>query len=199
MRRPDRALWRDAHTVGDLGLLTARWLEGTIDSQPGYEPSCGPDEETAELIGVLAQANRAGFLTATSQPGSGPDIGVDGAWWTQRAAVEGWIAPGLGRGGELTTAAHEAGLLLITHPAHRRPRRGHGAAGGVVVTTRNGIATTVLGRPAAQSEVRFRWKEVARPARQAVLAATQITLAADALGPHQRLWDVLEQWASPLA
>ena len=73
MRRTDRKRWASARTPADVGELTAQWLEGRIASQPGYAPGCGPDPETADLTGVLAACNRAGFITDTSQPGeSGP-------------------------------------------------------------------------------------------------------------------------------
>lgn len=63
----DAHLWRTARTLADLGELTAQWLEGRIDYQPGYGGE--PDSETAPLIPVLAAANRAGFVTTFSQPG----------------------------------------------------------------------------------------------------------------------------------
>jgi hypothetical protein len=85
MNRSDRKLWAQARTLADVGELTAQWLEGRIASVPGY---CGgPDEETSELIPVLAAANRAGFVTYGSQPGcSGPG-------WEQRAGVDGFADP----------------------------------------------------------------------------------------------------------
>ena len=92
MPRADRKLWAEARTLADLGQLTACWLEGRIGSQPGYTPNCGPDEETRELMPQLAAANRAGYLTWNSQPGSdGP--GFDGRRWQQRAAVCGFAEP----------------------------------------------------------------------------------------------------------
>jgi hypothetical protein len=90
MRKRDRQRWQKATTLPELGELVARWLEGTIPSQPGWQPNYGPDEEAAPLTPALAAACRAGYVTYSSQPGfAGP--GFDGATWRQRAAVEGFI------------------------------------------------------------------------------------------------------------
>jgi hypothetical protein len=88
VNRADRKLWAQARTLADLGELTAQWLEGRIESQPGYAPG-RPDDETRELIPVLAAASRAGFLTECSQPGYPLDCGG----WEQRAAVQGYADP----------------------------------------------------------------------------------------------------------
>jgi len=90
MTPEDSERWGTARTLTDLGELTAQWLEGKIGSVPGTMPGCGPDEETAELIPVLAACNRAGFVTVVSQPGEEPALGYDGQIWTQRAALEGF-------------------------------------------------------------------------------------------------------------
>lgn len=61
MPAAERRLWREAATLDELGELTARWLTGRITSQPGYQPRCGPDDETRDLIHTLARACRAGI------------------------------------------------------------------------------------------------------------------------------------------
>jgi hypothetical protein len=70
MRPRNRRQWRAAKTVADIGKLTAAWLEGRLPSQPGYEANCGPDEDTRELVPVLAALNRAGYATSSYNPGS---------------------------------------------------------------------------------------------------------------------------------
>src|ERR1035438_8169724 len=85
MNRADRKRWASARTLPDLGELTALWLEGEIGKAPGYDD--GPAPETRDLIPVLAAANRAGFITSGSQPGSLSEYS------DQRAAVEGFAAP----------------------------------------------------------------------------------------------------------
>jgi hypothetical protein len=72
MPRATRQRWQEASTLRELGELTALWLEGKLDSQPGYVPRVGPDKETTELVAVLARLNRIGYLTDSSQPGWGP-------------------------------------------------------------------------------------------------------------------------------
>jgi hypothetical protein len=75
-----RALWAGG-LAEDLGGLMARWLEGRTSYEPGYL-AAGPDAETASLVPVLAQLNRAGYVTDFSQPGIALDANGNG----QRAA-----------------------------------------------------------------------------------------------------------------
>ena len=82
----DRPAWARARTLEDLGELTAQWLEGRIQSQPGYYGPCDVDEELAPgLTDTLIALNRAGFLTNNSQAGS--------AEYGQQAAVIGFASP----------------------------------------------------------------------------------------------------------
>jgi hypothetical protein len=64
---PDYTLWRAARSHAELCGLMAGWLEGTVPFNPAYLGP--PEEETTELIPLLAWANRQGFLTTQSQPG----------------------------------------------------------------------------------------------------------------------------------
>jgi len=65
---PDLPLdgWGDARSLSDLGELMARFLEGAL----AEAPTCvgRPDPETDPIVAVLAQVNRAGFVTTCSQP-----------------------------------------------------------------------------------------------------------------------------------
>ena len=90
----DRVTWARARTLQDVADRTAQWLEGKLGSQPNYQPNCGPDDETAQLIPTLARANRAGYLTTCSQPGHAATPGFDHALWRQRPAVDGFVHPG---------------------------------------------------------------------------------------------------------
>jgi len=84
-RKPDDArLWAEARTLGDLGRLTARWLEGDITYQPAWEGP--PDAETEVLLPMLAEINRGGFVTHFSLPGVSTEL--HGA--LQRAVVSGF-------------------------------------------------------------------------------------------------------------
>ncbi|MEV6202202.1 hypothetical protein AB0M64_19810 [Streptomyces sp. NPDC051771] len=84
--------WRDARSIADLGQNMALWLEGRIPSWPGYDTQFGYEENNGarHLIPVLAAANRAGFVTTDSQPGT-ESRGHDGALWRQRAFVSGYV------------------------------------------------------------------------------------------------------------
>lgn len=193
MSRGERKRWRAASSLHDLGRLTAAWLEGGIASQPGYAPDCGPDLETEDLIPVLARANRAGYVTAGSQPGVDAEIGTDGANWTQRAAVEGWMTPR--HATELAEAATGAGLIAITHPVLIR-RLGRREPGWIDVTRRNGQVVTGFGRQRRRREVEFGYAECGASAVDAVLAASHLTLAAPDYGTDQRVWELLDRWAT---
>jgi hypothetical protein len=183
--------WETARTVHDLGRLTALWLTGALPSQPGYMPNYGPDPETEPLIPVLAAANRVGYLTDASQPGCSPSVGYDGAIWTQRAAVSGWMHPDTAD--ELADTAIDAGLIVITHTVrpHRWSRRDRG---WVDVTRRAGRAVTGFGAQRTAADLRFQYQECPA-ATAALLTATQLTLAAPGYGPDERVWHVLAEWS----
>lgn len=85
--KDDRA-WAAAETLQDLCNLTVDWLEGRLQSQPGYDAPVDIDE--AEGLDVaLAMLNQCGYLTRNSQEGSA-GLGYDGVWWEQLAVVEGF-------------------------------------------------------------------------------------------------------------
>jgi hypothetical protein len=192
MTDTDWAPWEAAASLRDLGDLTARWLEGTLPSQPGYMPGCGPEPETLPLIGVLAAANRAGYLTGASQPGRGPERGYDGALWTQRAAVDGWIAADRAEG--LADAATDGGLLVITHTVRRRG--GRRERDWVDVTRHAGRVFTGFARQRTRADLRFQYEGCGASAIAAVCASVQLTLAAPGYGPDERVWRVLAAWAA---
>ena len=65
MSRKDRARWRSAVSMADLGELVIAWLHGEVVQTPGH---CGPpDDETYPLIPDLEVINRGGFITDNSQ------------------------------------------------------------------------------------------------------------------------------------
>jgi len=61
--------WAHARTLSDIGELTARWLEGSLNYQPAWE-GARPDPETELLVPALVALNRGGFVTHFSQPGA---------------------------------------------------------------------------------------------------------------------------------
>lgn len=190
----ERRLWQKAATLHDLGELTARWLTGRITSQPGYQPRCGPDLETRDLIPTLARACRAGYVTYGSQPGEAATIGHDGAVWTQRAVVDGWIATSQLDG--LTKAARRAGLIVLTHPVYARRWTARHAGSGIDATRREGKVVTTFGHPRARGDITSQYVECGPGAIEALRQAQLVTIAAPRYGPDQRLWRTLDQWAS---
>ena len=199
MSAADRRAWEAARTLDDLGELTARWLEGTIASQPGYEPGCGPDPETAALIPVVARCNRAGYVTCGSQPAEA-GTGYDGARWEQRAAVQGFAPAGVA--GRIWEAAEAAGLTVITHAPATLPRYriryGHAEA----VTVRGGRPYTYFGAQLPRRHLRDRWTGygICHPsAVTALCSAWQVTVLDPQWGRNDRLWPVLRDALAPEA
>jgi hypothetical protein len=110
VNRRDRARWRTARTLADLGDLTVAWLAGEITETPGH---CGPPAaETLPHLRVLAAVNKAGFITTNSQSADGP--------WT--AWVEGFAA---GWVMDWLSAVAAACGLTVTACHCRRCQHGH--------------------------------------------------------------------------
>lgn len=185
MSRADRRAWKTASTLPELGEVTAQWLEGRLASQPGYQPNYGPDEETLPHVGTLAAINRAGLVTGSSQPGE-VGIGWDGAWYEQRAAVEGLVAADGRLLRRLVAAAESAGLLVVVHDRLDAP-----GTGAVPVTTRNTETVTAFGGALSRSDLRLLWQGFPR-AQSLAAEAVQLTLVDPHWGPSSRLWDVLD-------
>jgi hypothetical protein len=192
MSAGNQAAWRSARTLADLGELTARWLEGDISQHPCYGD--GPDEETGPLIPVLAQLNRAGLLTTYSSPGLA-GRGHDGAWWQQRAAVEGFIA-GTATARAFVAAARRAGMDVVVHHPDFRPRWRWRCGEEIPVTLRDGDEYTWFGQQLSRRDIRARrlgWGICHRDARDAVCSAWQVTVVDPVWGRADELWPVLSR------
>jgi hypothetical protein len=162
--------WSKALDLEDLRDLTALWLEGSVSAHPAYYGR--PDPETATLVPVLAEANRAGYLTVGSQPGDEESL----------AAVEGFcddvVAP------RLTAVARSAGLdVCCTQVRARRRYRdlGPGCVFGSV-PSRQDVGVMFLGCPARLV------RQLRHDAHFVVIVATE--------GRRERLWDTLREWSS---
>ncbi|MFD7590666.1 DUF6919 domain-containing protein [Kitasatospora sp. NPDC059811] len=193
----DRWRWRAARTAADLGELTAQWLEGRIKSHPALIPAAGPDEETTgtpELFATLLLANRCGYVTDFSQPGC-RDVGADGQWWSQIAAVSGFVTDPdvLNR---LRVTAQTWGLNIREYRCtYLGP-----LPEPIVVTERAYQAHTWAGRARAAREVRWLWRGVGRPAVRAMELAWQVTLAEASPSSGGILWRALgEAFGDPAA
>lgn len=149
MKRSTRAQWRACRDLPDLAGMYARWLAGEVDSQPGWEPGGGPDDETTPLIPTLVRLNRIGFATIDSQPG------YSRSGWLQRAAVQGW-ADTLTLGWLRDALADTRFQILATTIV---PIRGYDpfdswAAPGVPVTFNQGRPNTWYGNQLSRMSIR---------------------------------------------
>jgi len=191
--RRDRAAWLEASTLLELGELTAQWLEGDLNSQPGYQPGYGPDEETQPLIPVLAELNRVGFLTDGSQPGFASRAGFDGATWAQRPAVAGFLDDD--RAAALADLARRAGFEVVLHPSGTSRRRGRRRP-WIPVTTRDGVTYTGFGSFRSQRDLRFQYEDLCHPtAVAAVTSAAQVAIVDPVYADRSELWAFLSDWA----
>lgn len=193
MNRADRKLWQSARTLDDLCELTAMWLEGALKSQPGYADGCGPDPETADLIPVLTAANRAGFMTTGSQPGT--DLDAEG--WEQRAAAEGFctretadrLVASLGRKVNPTCF-----LVRVQEPARRMSWKN-----AITVTECHERRVTRFGVQLSRRFIRDDWEGYGichGDATDALCAAVQVTIADSQYGRNDRLWPALAAFAA---
>lgn len=144
----DREVWRQAGTILAAGELTARWLEGRSQYQPGtFTP--GIDDETKSIAGVLAELNRNGLFTKESQPG------VLAEGHAQRAYVTGFCSAE--SASALLDLSTRTGLVTVAHAP------GEASRASIPVTLRDGEVVTVLGSsegPVAEEQLRD-WSEEA--------------------------------------
>lgn len=183
--------WATARTVADLAALTARWLEGDLASQPGWEPGYGPDDETAELVPVLALLNRAGVLTRCSQPGGVSSDGDQSAVpeWEQRATVDGYASPDLAH--RLARAATAAGLMAVIHPIECRWWVRGDRYAGLEMSREDGIGVTWGGRQPHRREVVGAFGQCHHDAVAALLCSVYLTVMDPVWRRNTVLWPVL--------
>lgn len=165
MKRAERRLWQSAHTITDVGDLTARWLERDIGQHPGYRGRSGPDPETATVAADLAAINRAGFVTHSSQPGR-----ADGPY-RQRAAVEGFTSQEVA---ERLKAASGGQIMVIVQPP--LPPRKTNYSRIVPVSMLGDRATTHFGTHMSTADIVPTYDILPRDAVEELAAATQVTV-----------------------
>lgn len=187
MGRADRRRWKAAKTVADLGELMALWLEGEIDSRPGYQPHFGPDDETKHLVPTLAALCRAGYVTTQSQPGFA-GTGADGLWWEQRAAVE-LVVVDDELFHRLVDAATDAGMFVRVHDYSRGRRPEY----PVAATLRDGEVVTAFGGRIGRADMAIQWPGLDRALYDQVAHGTYVSIVAPEYGTAgERLWVVLD-------
>lgn len=108
----EKPLWSATRSLQDVADLTARWLAGEIQSQPGYYGPVDVDEDLAPgLTAALVAANHAGFLTMNSQAGA--------THYGQNAWVVGYALPEIAASLAETLGA-EDGYTVTTQPVANR-------------------------------------------------------------------------------
>lgn len=153
----DREVWRQATTIPAAGELTARWLEGNSQYQPGvFSP--GFDDETTAIAGELARLNRNGLFTKESQPG----VEVEGL--AQRAYVTAFCSPETASA--LLELSTRTDLVTVAHAP------GEASTASIPVTVQDGDVVTVLGsseEPVGEDQLRD-WTAEANETLALVLA-----------------------------
>ncbi|PVZ60172.1 DUF6919 domain-containing protein [Arthrobacter sp. H-02-3] len=138
----DRDVWRQATSIAAAGELTARWLEGNSQYQPGvFSP--GFDDETTAIAGELARLNRNGLFTKESQPG----VEVEGL--AQRAYVTAFCSPETASA--LLALSTRTELVTVVHAP------GEASSASIPVTVQDDAVVTVLGsseEPVGEDQLR---------------------------------------------
>ncbi len=181
MRDPgDARYWAEARTLGDLGELTARWLEGSVKYQPAWE-GARPDAETEPLVPVLVATNRGGFVTHFSQPGGSFDLGQG----QERAAVAGFGTEEMI--GRLQDAALGTDLVVLAYPP------GGGLNGlQLPIGIMDGVPRTWAGAEMSATAIEEYYGQDCHPDAVATLRdAWQATLIDPRWGRNDLLWDRL--------
>lgn len=181
----DGKLWLSAKTLRELAELTALWLEGKISVHPANYGD-EPDAETTGLVTTLAEMNRAGFMTESSQPG------VEGYIMSmQRAFVCGFCSEE--RASALTNAIFPTRLVAFVYPpeswndAWRTP-----------VTFDDGKPFTWLGTLLDAEDIRYHYGHALSPAGLAALeAAYQVQLFDPVWGANALLWSTVLEALRP--
>lgn len=166
--------WRQARSLDDLALRSAKWARGELGSHPsGYDV---PDPETVPLLSMLARVNTAGFFTHQSQPGGRWE--TNGVVVEQRAYVSGYLA----RVDMLEFRRHleGAGMLVLDSLLHDEPLS---KEDGVVVT--GGRWTTDNCLPYISSA-----------AQHDLDNAANLDVIDTVWCRERALWDALEGWAA---
>lgn len=193
----DYEVWQEARTVRELAWLAADWLDGTCTYLPAYL-AVNPDRETVPLLPCLLRANRAGYFTDSSQPGTDGFEGIDGIVRHQRAFVSGRAEPDvadrLGR-----AFGDDARFIYLARAEASSPARYDEDTTPVTVRERGDGSelrdvTTVAGTYITRDHVQALYAYELHPAAvEAICDAYQITIIDTEYGAHDRLWETLDR------
>jgi hypothetical protein len=188
MSPEDQERWRSARTLADLGELTAQFLEGKRQQTPTHLGP--PDSETADLIPVLAAANRAGYITHQSQPG----IPRDEHGSAQRANVSGYAS---GEAFARLMAAASGADLIITAARALDGSEDRDFGPFFPITLDYGEEFTWDGHASSRHVLGDSYGWICHPsAVDALFAAWQVTLIDPVWGRNDTLWPVLQRFAT---
>jgi hypothetical protein len=188
IKRNERDLWASTRNMRHLCVLTAGWLEGRVQSQPGYYGSSDLDEVDG-LLDALVALNEAGFLTNGSQEGF-DGIGYDGNHWRQLAAVTGFATDEAYH--RLLDALEGTRFGILAYPC--KTRRFGRPGPGVVVTFCADAPFTTFGSQMDAGEIAFTYDGCGEDAIQSVCEALQVAVYDPEPGSND-LWDALRQAA----
>lgn len=189
IKRQDAPLWANTRSLEDVAELTAQWLEGRIDSQPGYFGRV--DVDTAEgLREALIDLNRVGFLTNNSQDGY-DDAGYDGAHWTALASVTGFAKTDVAE--RLAAAMDGTDFEVLAHD-NKEHTWGRGER-GVAVTCREGQPFTEFGAQLSWNAIAGSLYDGCSDAAMVdIFNAKQVTVY-DPVPGRNTLWPALHDFA----
>jgi uncharacterized protein DUF6919 len=186
MNRRERRQWRSARTLGDLGRLMARWLEGDLQARPGYY---GPtDLDTPELTALCAALCREGLITDNSQQG--------GHWIYQgrsvraRASIDGFADDAVLRSLRGATQGTEL-IVTARRTRSRRWWRPSNDGGRIVVTEVDGRISTEFGGQLWPGCMEGIWDGIGKQAYREVMHAWHIAVVDPEWGRNDLLIDTL--------
>lgn len=197
MERRSRRLWRSATSLGELGELMARWLEGEIDERPGYGGET--DLDTGEFTSLCARLCRSGFVTVNSQSATPHPSWV--SWARCRAFVDGFAGPTVTR--RLRRACEGTSVRVFDYrPGYRKLFDWTEYGLPATIDRADGTVHLRTGHPMSRSELKLEWSTtpwheqfyvsaINREARQAISRSRLVTVVDSAWDTDANVLHVL--------